>query len=113
MTVRVVKLLPLIACVLTLTATAGCGDACRDLASQVCNCFPDDGTRALCNQRAKDAESVFPVTQADEQYCQQKLDSHACDCTNIATSQGRINCGIAYPPPPAPDAGTDAGMGGG
>jgi hypothetical protein len=97
MTVRVVKVLPLLACVLTLTLGAACGDPCRDLASQVCNCFPDDGTRAVCNQRAKDAESVFPVGQADAQYCQQKLDSHACDCTNIATREGRMACGLTYP----------------
>jgi hypothetical protein len=97
MTVRVVKVLPLFACVLTLTLAAGCGDACRNLASQVCNCFPDDGTRAVCNQRAKDAESVFPLSQADEQFCQQQLDSHACDCTNVATPQGRAACGLTYP----------------
>src|SRR5438874_2703796 len=46
MTLRVVKVLPLLACVLTLTATVGCGDPCRDLASQICTCFPDDGTIA-------------------------------------------------------------------
>jgi hypothetical protein len=97
MTVRVVKVLPLLAAVLTLTEVAGCGDPCRDLASQVCNCFPDDGTRAVCNQRAKDAESVFPLSQADAQYCQQKLDSHACDCTKIATPEGRTACGLTYP----------------
>jgi hypothetical protein len=97
MTVRVVKVLPLLACVLTVTATAGCGDACRDLASQVCNCFPDDGTRTVCNQRAKDAESVYSVTAQDEQYCQHLIDTHACDCTKIATEAGRSACGLTLP----------------
>jgi hypothetical protein len=97
MTVRVVKLLPVFACVLTLTLAAGCGDPCRDLASQVCECFPDDGTRTICNQRAKDAESVFPLSEDDKQYCQNLLDSHACDCTKIATPDGRAACGLTFP----------------
>jgi len=97
MTRRVVKLLPLLGCMLTLTAAAGCGNPCRDLAGQVCACFPDDGTRAVCNQRAKDAESIFPVSQGDQAYCQQKLDSHACDCRNIATPAGRAGCGLTFP----------------
>ena len=99
MTVRVVKVLPLLACVLTLTATAGCGVPCRDVASQICNCYPDDGTRAVCNQRAKDAESVYPLSAADKQHCQDLLDAHTCDCTNIATPAGRTACGLTYPFP--------------
>src|SRR5947209_14703597 len=109
MTSRVVKLLPLLGCVLTLTATAGCGDPCRDLASQVCACFPDDGTRAVCNQRAKDAESTFGISQQDKEFCQQMLDSHSCDCRNLATPgtsdggappDGRAGCGLTYPTNP-------------
>ena len=97
MTCRVVKVLPLLGCMLTLTAAAGCGDPCRDLASQICTCFPDDGTRAVCNQRAKDAESSFAVGPQDKEFCQQKLDSHACDCRNLATPEGRTGCGLTYP----------------
>ncbi len=97
MTCRVVKLLLLLGCMLTLTAAAGCGDPCRDLASQICVCFPDDGTRAVCNQRAKDAESIFSVSPQDKEYCQQKLDSHACDCRNLATQEGRTGCGLTFP----------------
>lgn len=98
MTCRVVKVLPLLACMLSLMAAAGCGDPCRDLASQVCTCFPDDGNRAVCNQRAKDAESSFPVSQQDKEFCQTKLDSHSCDCRNLATPEGRAGCGLTYPP---------------
>jgi len=97
MTCRVVKLLLLLGCMLTLTAAAGCGDPCRDLASQICVCFPDDGTRAVCNQRAKDAASIFSVSPQDKEYCQQKLDSHACDCRNLATQEGRTGCGLTFP----------------
>jgi hypothetical protein len=100
MTCRVVKVLPLLACMLTLTAAAGCGDPCRDLANQICVCFPDDGTRATCNQKAKDSESIFPVDQQDKEFCQKRLDSGACNCHNLATPDGRKACGLTYPPPP-------------
>src|SRR6266852_5001818 len=73
MTRRVVKVLPLLGCMLTLTSAAGCGDPCKDLANQICVCYPDDGTRATCNQRASDAESTFPVNQQDKAFCQQLL----------------------------------------
>ena len=97
MTCRVVKLLPLLACMLTLTAAAGCGNPCRDLASQICTCYPDDGTRAVCNQRAKDAESSSSVSSQDKQFCQMKLDAHSCDCRNLATPEGRAGCGLTDP----------------
>jgi len=102
MTFRVVKLLPLLLCMLTLTAAAGCGDPCRDLANRICVCFPDDGTRATCNQKAKDSESIFPLDQQDKDFCQQRLDSGACDCTKLATPEGRKGCGLTYPLPTPP-----------
>jgi hypothetical protein len=108
MTRRVVKVLPLLGCMLTLTSAAGCGDPCRDLANQICVCYPDDGTRATCNQRASDLESTFPVSQQDKAFCQRLLDSNACNCKNLATPEGRAGCGLTYPTPDAgtPDAGT-------
>jgi len=91
-----VKVLPLIACMLTVILATGCGDACLDLAGRICNCLPDDGTRAACNRRAKDSEQVFPVTAQDRAYCQHQLDTNACDCTRLATPEGKAACGIAF-----------------
>ena len=85
-------------CVLSLLSAAGCGDACRTLASQICQCLPDDGSRAACNQRAKDAEATFSVRPEDEKFCQQQIDSHACDCNKLNTPEGKVACGIAYAP---------------
>jgi len=51
----------------------------------------------VCNQRAKDAESSFSVTAQDKDYCQHLIDTHACDCRNIATPEGRAGCGLTYP----------------
>ena len=90
-----VKVLPLFACMVTVTLAAGCGDACLDLAGRICNCLPDDGTRAECNRRAKDSEANFPVTQQDRTYCQHQIDTNACDCTQLATPEGKAACGIA------------------
>jgi len=93
---KVVKVLRLLACVVTVTFAAGCGDSCLDLASKVCNCLPDDGTRAECNRRASDSESVFPVSSQDQAYCQHQIDTNACDCKKLATSEGKAGCGIAF-----------------
>ncbi|TMA27934.1 MAG: hypothetical protein E6J78_08175 [Deltaproteobacteria bacterium] len=91
-----VKALRLFACVLSVSLAAGCGDACRTLASQICQCLPDDGSRAACNQRAKESEANFSVRPADEKFCQQQLDSHACDCNQLNTPEGKVGCGLAY-----------------
>ena len=93
---NLVKVLPLLACMVTVTFAAGCGDSCLDLASKVCDCLPDDGTRANCNQRAHDSEGVFPVTSQDQAYCQRQIDTKACDCTKLATPEGKAGCGIAF-----------------
>ena len=91
-----VKVLPLLGCMLTVILATGCGDACLDLAGRICNCLPDDGTRAECNRRAKDSEANFPVTAQDRAYCQHQLDTNACDCTQLATPEGKASCGIAF-----------------
>lgn len=96
--------LRLFACVLTLTAVAGCGDACLSLASQICLCLPDDGTRGACNKRASDSEAFFPVRANDQAYCQKQLDAHACDCNNLSTAAGKQACGLSYQTQPASPA---------
>jgi hypothetical protein len=87
---------------LTLSLTAGCGDACLNLASQICLCYPDDGTRAACNKRAADSEAFFPVGPNNQAYCQHQIDTHACDCTKLATPEGKQGCGMSYATQAAP-----------
>jgi hypothetical protein len=76
----------------------GCGNACRDLAAQICGCLPDDGTRAACDTKAQQTEGTFPVRAEDEKFCQQKLDSNSCSCAQLSTPEGKVGCGIAYTP---------------
>src|SRR5258708_3145297 len=80
--------LRLLACVLTLCGAVGCGAACLNLAKQICVCLPDDGTRAACNQRASDGETVFTVRPNDQAYCQHLLDTNSRDCTKLNTPAG-------------------------
>ncbi len=92
-------LLRALACatLLALGALQGaCGNACLSLAQQICQCLPEDGTRATCNQRAKDGQDSFPVGANDESYCQAKLDANVCDCNNLTTESGKQACGLAY-----------------
>ena len=93
------RALRLSACVLTLSGVVGCGDACLNLAQQICNCLPNDATGAqqACNSRASDAEVVFTVRPNDQAYCQHQLDTNACDCTQLQTAAGKAGCGISYP----------------
>ena len=87
----------LFAGMLTLLLAAGCGNACLNLADQICSCQPDDTTRSNCQQKARDQGGIFSVRSQDQQYCQQLLDSGACaDCQKLITPEGRKACGIAY-----------------
>jgi hypothetical protein len=90
------KPLLLAASVLTLILAAGCGDPCLSLAQQICSCQLDQTSVDSCNQRAKQAQAIFPESSVDQQYCQKQLDNKACDCTKLNTREGRVACGIAY-----------------
>jgi hypothetical protein len=86
----------LLACALAVPLLAGCGNACFKLADQICSCQPDDLTRANCQARARDQERIFSVSAEDEQRCQEKLDSNACECQKLTTPEGRVACGTGY-----------------
>jgi hypothetical protein len=101
---RAARALRLLACVLTMTLAAGCGDACLNLASQICGCLPDDGTRGACNARAQSQEANFPVRSQDQSFCQKQIDSKACDCSKLGTPEGKLGCGLSYSPAAAAPA---------
>lgn len=94
------KALPLLACVLSLSLAAGCGNACLSLADQICSCQPDENSRASCSTQAREAEATYAVRPQDEQFCQQKLDQHTCDCNKLDTEEGRRACGLVINPSP-------------
>jgi hypothetical protein len=90
------KVVLLLSCFLL---AAGCRDACLSLADQICSCQPDETSKGNCNLQAKSAESTFAVGKADEQFCQQKLDANACNCTALNTPEGRAACGLVITSP--------------
>jgi hypothetical protein len=91
---RLLAALALLGCA---SLSAACGNACLDLASQICACYPDDSTRSACRTRAKEESGIFPIRPDDESYCQAKLDAKACDCTKLASTEGQLACGVAFP----------------
>ena len=102
------KVLPLLACLL---AAAGCGDACLNLAQQICACQPDQPSIDSCNNSASQQAKVFTTSSADQSFCQQKLDQNGCNCdqndtaqrtaccNRLNTPQGRQACGIVLNSP--------------
>ena len=103
------RILALLACLL---ASTGCMDACRSLAQQICACQPDQASVDNCNLQAQNQENGYPVTSADEKFCQSRLDTSACDCASQAspakvaaccvklnTPEGRQACGLVINSP--------------
>src|SRR3954467_8043944 len=80
---------------LTLLLAAGCGDACLQLADEICSCQPDQASQANCQQRARDQEGIFNVRKQDEQFCQHLLDTNSCDCKKLDAPEGRQACGTS------------------
>jgi hypothetical protein len=93
------KALRLLACMLSFALASGCGDACLSLANQICSCQPDSNSKAICNQKAKDAEANFAVGKVDTKICQGLLDAHQCDCNKLITAEGRQACGLVITQP--------------
>ena len=103
------RVIALLACLLASTA---CTDACRSLAQQICACQPDQPSQDNCNLQAQNQENVYPVTSADETFCQSRLDNSGCDCANqnspakvaaccvkLNTPEGRQACGLVINSP--------------
>ncbi len=97
------------------TGVAACGSPCQDLAERICNCQPAGVARDNCKSSVKNqiggSEGQRPAGD-DQKRCQALLDtcpdpeSNSHQCEVLATPEGKIACGLAYPA----DAGTaDAG----
>jgi hypothetical protein len=91
----------LLACALAIPLLTGCGNSCFKLADQICACQPDDTTRANCQARARDQAQIFPISAEDQQRCQEKIDSKACECQKLTTPEGRVACGTGYADAPS------------
>ena len=103
------KAIPLLACLLAAT---GCGDACLNLAQQICACQPDQPSIDSCNNSASQQAKVFTTSSADQSFCQKKLDQQQCNCASagtpsateaccakLNTPEGRNACGLVITSP--------------
>lgn len=89
-------------------ALAGCKSECLQLAQQICGCQATSTARDTCNQQVSNTESQVSETGTDNAHCAELLSSNQCDCHNLDTAQGQINCGLARDPSwsaTVPDAG--------
>jgi len=90
-----------------LAALAACGSPCQDLGDRICDCQPAGAARDQCKSAVKTQLGSGAQTpgQADEAYCQEKLATCRDPgigvglCEWLATRDGKIACGLAYPPP--------------
>jgi hypothetical protein len=97
---------PLLALAL-LAALVACGSPCQDLGDRICACRPPGVLRDQCTNAVQTqlGSGVQTPGKADEAYCQKLLGtcpdpgSDRGMCDRLATEQGKIDCGLAYPPP--------------
>jgi hypothetical protein len=86
-------------------AQAGCSDPCRDLGDRICDCQPEGSVRTACKNDVKIRINAAKPSGDDDNFCSAKLDTcpdpgsavGVCDLLN--TCQGKVNCGLALPPP--------------
>ena len=93
-----------------LALAAGCGSACQDLGTRICECQPAGSARTACQRAIEDQiDKGNPKPGSGEQdFCEQKLrtcpdpDDDREMCDRLQTEEGKIACGLAYPEPAAP-----------
>ncbi|MBN2497722.1 MAG: hypothetical protein JXR96_24220 [Deltaproteobacteria bacterium] len=85
---------PLI-CSLACLLSWGCGSACRDLANKVCDCQPTRAKKERCEIAVSVADDNLDASDAEEEACQQILDSGSCTCDAVLTGD-LAACGLAH-----------------
>ncbi len=93
-----------LAAVLLLNLSACNLSPCYKLAERLCQCQPGDVAVNSCKQRASDESDRLNPSSAEEDRCKAIRDS--CDkvleavpedCPKLATDEGKLACGLAYP----------------
>jgi hypothetical protein len=90
-----------------------CGSPCQDLADRICNCQPAGFLRDNCKSSVKNqiGGNGQRPGDSDQKACQALLgtcpdpESNPRQCEVLATPEGKIECGLAFPA----DAGTADG----
>ena len=113
---RTARIAALVAGLAALALAAGCSTSCQDLADKICNCIQEGPNRDACTNRVKNVLKSGPYRPSgtDEAYCESLLGqcSHDNFCYWLNTEDGKVACGLAYPPVVdggTPDGGTPDG----
>ena len=100
-------------------AAAGCTNPCQELGDRICNCLPVGSARNSCQNDVKNRVNAARPSSAQTSYCSGLLDT--CPdpgttwtasapppaCAMLDTCQGKVNCGLAFPPAGSVDGGCD------
>ena len=70
-----------------------CSSPCVQLASKICDCQTTQVDRDNCNSQVSARADQVQPTDADEQACSKLVD--VCECHELNTPQGKIDCGLA------------------
>jgi len=81
-------------------SSAGCGNACVDLAKQICSCQPTKAKQADCQTRVDTQKLASDANKAERQRCSELVDT--CTCAAIACGD-LAACGLARDSGLAPD----------
>ncbi len=76
---------------------AGCKTKCRQLSEKLCECALNSIDKEACVRRASSEEGRLQPTDEQEAQCETLLST--CDCHTVDTTQGKVNCGLAWPSP--------------
>ncbi len=79
----------------------GCEGPCRTLAQRICECSASPNEQRACEIRVDNNANGRQPTSADEETCEDLLDS--CSCRALELGERHL-CGLTDDPlPPAPD----------
>jgi len=84
-------------------ALAGCSTPCQELGNQLCTCRASTTDRSTCERAVKDELNRLKPSKDEESFCDEKLKSCKAPsgidfCTWLDGAEGKVQCGIAYPP---------------
>ena len=100
---RPMRPLAIIFLVTASLALQACGNSCQDLGDRLCQCSGAGTSRDTCKTEIKNQLSAAGVESTDEAACSAALNtcnapSGASFCEWVATTDGKVACGLAYPP---------------
>jgi hypothetical protein len=86
---------------------SACGSSCQELGNRICGCTVEGAPRAACETSVKNQveKGTYRPDATDQAYCEAKLATcpdptgDQALCERLATPQGKIDCGLAYPLP--------------